>query len=265
MLRLLVSTRVYAWPMEMKAGRRVLLITTFVEPIWPCIEATMDYFVERRKERIPSLVKAGLNFSIVLGSACYVEGVLEGVLRGLLNYRRAEFNRVNIDDTDLRRAMNNYYERLEDELSRNIGRAIGASGYDELFAILAGQPLNRLRQVKPLWEGITVLFNFRNVLGHGREVSARHFTGGAIPGGLREEFLGSYRLVEEYLRKNRLLSRRFVEAHSEYLFLSAPIADHFLKLAKALPEAVLSSLPTDERDACKVFNEERVTRGSSGG
>ena len=211
----------------------------------------MDHLAKQRKEQLPDLVKSGMNFSIVLGSACYVEGVLEALLRELLACRRAEFNNIDIDDLDSRRAMNTYYERIEDELSRNIGRTLGSSGYDEMFALLAGRQLSRLSKVQPLWEGITVLFNFRNVLGHGREVSARHFEGGAIPGGFREEFSGSYRTVEDYLRKKKLLARRFVEAHSEYLFLSTPIADHFCELARTLPEAVVSSLTGFEEAACR--------------
>ena len=96
-------------------------ITTFTEVVWPCIAAVVDHLAEQRKEELPDLVKSGLNFSIILGSACYVEGVLETVLRELLACRRTEFNSVDIDNFDLRRAMNTYYGRLEDELSRNTG------------------------------------------------------------------------------------------------------------------------------------------------
>jgi hypothetical protein len=217
----------------------------------------MDYLVEQREELVPDLVKCGLNFSIVLGSACYVEGVLETLLRALLACRQTEFNRIEIEDFYSRRAMNTYYGRLEDELAHRIGRAVGASGYDEMFTLLTGQRLSQLKKVKPIWEGIAVLFNFRNVLGRGREVSARHFAGGAAPGGFKEDFSGSYRVVEDYLRKKKLLARRFVEARSEYLFFSAPIADHFLQLAKALPEAVVSSLTGEEGDTCRKALELR--------
>jgi len=113
-------------------------ITAFAEAIWPCIETTMDYLVELRKG-VPALVTPGLNFSIVLGSACYVEGVLEALLRELLAFRRTEFNRIEIDDIDSRRAINTYYGRLEDDLSRSVGRAVGASAYGEMFSLLAGQ------------------------------------------------------------------------------------------------------------------------------
>ena len=233
-------------------------ITIFTEAIWPCIKTTLDYLVEKRGEPVPDLVKSGLNFSIVLCSACYVEGVLEALLRALLGCRRADFNRIEIDDFDSRRAMNVYYSRLEEDLSHRLGRAVGASAYDEMFELLAGQRLSQLKEVASLWEGVTVLFNFRNVLGHGREVSARHFAGGSVKGGFREDFSGSYRVVEDYLRKKKLLDRRFVDAPSDYLFLSDPIADHFWVLAKALPAAVAYSLPEKEQNACRKALEGAV-------
>jgi len=236
----------------------VIRITIFTEAIWPSIKVTLEYLVSKRQEPVPDLVRAGLNFSIVLGSACYLEGILEALLKATLDCRRAEFNQTEIEDFESRRAVNVYYSRLEEDLSQRIGHCIGAQAYDEVFNLLAGQPLSQTKEVVPLWEGVTVLFNFRNVLGHGREVFARHFAGGAVVGGFKEEFAGGYRKVEDYLRKQGLLSRRFVDAHSEYLFLSDPIADHFWGLAKALPTAILCSLPPAEQNACL-----KVLEGSS--
>lgn len=66
-----------------------------------------------------------------------------------------------------------------------------------------------------------------------------------------EDFSGSYKKVENYLQKKKLLPHKFVEAHSEYLFLSDSIADHFFELAKALPKAIMSSLPKKEQTACR--------------
>ena len=147
--------------------------------------------------------------------------------------------------------MQTYYPRLEDELSHNIVRAVGATGYDEIFTLLTGQRLSQLKKVKPFWESIAVLFNFRNVLGHGRQVSARHSVGGGVTGGFKGEFYGSYKVVEDDLRKKRLLDGRFIDGRSEFPFLSAPIADHFWELAKALPEAILSSLSGAGEESCR--------------
>jgi hypothetical protein len=78
---------------------------------------------------------------------------------------------------------------------------------------------------------------------------------GSVPGGFKEEFTGSYRIVEDYLGKKQLLSREFVDAHSEFLYLASDIADHFWHLAQALPNAAIASLPDAERDACRLAIE----------
>jgi hypothetical protein len=179
-----------------------VLIRILTESIWPSIEAAVDHLSGARKAHLDESVKAGLNFSIILGAACYLEGILETLLRALLNHRRTVFNRVDIPDFETRRSVNVFYTRLEGDLSNRIGRSLGAPGYSEMFELLTGTKLSGLDQMSPLWEGVTVLFNFRNVLGHGREVSARHLSGGLVEGGEKEEFGGSYRLVEDYLRRN---------------------------------------------------------------
>lgn len=164
------------------------LIRLFNETIWPCIEPTVAYLAEKRREALPDPVRSGLNFSIALGAACYLEGVLETLLRALLACRRSEFGQVKIPEFGLRRSMNVYYNRLEEDLAGRIGRAVGAAGYDDMFQLLAGQRLSQLKEVTPLWEAVTVLFSFRNVLGHGREVSARHYIGALVEGGIQGGF-----------------------------------------------------------------------------
>src|SRR4051794_20360070 len=104
-------------------------IGIFTETIWPCIEVSVNHLCDTRNESLSDLVRSGLNFSIVLGSACYLEGVLETVLRAILQCRRAEYDQVHIQDFDLRRAMNIFFNRIEEELSIEIGRATGTAGY----------------------------------------------------------------------------------------------------------------------------------------
>ena len=60
--------------------------------------------------------------------------------------------------------MQTFYPRLEDGLSHKIVRAVGASGYDEIFTLLAGQRLSQLDKVKSF-----------------RKVPARHCIGGGVP------------------------------------------------------------------------------------
>jgi hypothetical protein len=243
-----------------------MIIGMLTEEIWPCIKDSIEYLSEKRAEQLSESVKAGLNFSIILGSACYLEGVFEALLRAIQSCRRTEFNRKDIDEFETRRAVNIYFNRLEEDISERIGRSTGAAAYDEMFGLLFGEPASGLREVAPLWEGVTVLFNFRNVLGHGRRVFARQFRGSTVPGGFREEFRGSYNVVEGYLLKRGLTNKKFVDARSEYAFLTDVIADHFWHLAKQMPSAISASLPQTEQNACmKTMDPDIQPTGSTSG
>ncbi|HEX3374413.1 MAG TPA: hypothetical protein VHS13_09395 [Edaphobacter sp.] len=129
-----------------------------------------------------------------------------------------------------------------------------------MFELLTGNGINELAKVKPLLEGITVLFHFRNVLGHGREVSATRFH--SQISSQSEEFNGTYRKVEDYLLKTKLLKHRFVDVHSEYLFLGSEIADHFWNLVKQVPQAVVDSLSAPEAEVCSKVLEEQRSAGA---
>ena len=56
------------------------------------------------------------------------------MLRTLLfDCRRWDIHGVKIDSIDFRRAIFGYYNRLEEDLSHRVGRAVGAAAYDEMF------------------------------------------------------------------------------------------------------------------------------------
>ena len=152
--------------------------------------------------------------------------------------------------------MNFFFNRLEEDLSHRISTA-NAAGYDELFLLLTGQKLSKLRTVKPLWEGLTVLFQLRNVLGHGREVMAQHVV--EYEGATKEEvFSGGYRKAEDYLRKKKLLDKKFTDAPSEYIFLSDAMADHFWGIAQQVPKVVMRSFDDRERRAARKEMRKRI-------
>jgi hypothetical protein len=226
-------------------------ITIYTETIWPSIHAALLHFQQERKGGLPTDVLAGINFSIILGSACYLEGVLETGLKALLAHRRYSLEKPR-GSVQERRAFNAFYYGVTDDLERRICNATGTDGYDPLFELLTGMRLSKLSAVVPLWEGITVLFQMRNVLGHGRAVTAKRVNAYQMAVQDEEKFAGGYRRAEDYLRKRKLLDKKFTEAHSEYIFLSDKIADHFLDLARQTPKAISKSLDSIES---RVFQQ----------
>ena len=214
----------------------------FREATWPSIRAAVNYMQKERKKPVSVDVRAGINFSIIVGAACYLEGILETGLKAFLSHRRTLYNRLEARNLDVRRSMNLFYNRIDEDIERRISSATGAKGYDEMFELLIGSRLSKLPKVAPLWEGLTVLFQLRNVLGHGREVFALQNVS-TTP--IEEFFSGGYRCAEDYLVKQKLSTQRFTEAHSDYVFLSNAVADHFWKIAKSVPTAVSNSLPNE--------------------
>jgi hypothetical protein len=233
-------------------------IHTFTETIWPCLNPSVEYLAKQRNANLSKEVKAGLNFSIILGSACLLEGILEATLKVLLAHRAKIYYQIKIEPLEHRRSMNLFYQRLEKELEARIERSVGAAGYDEMFSIILGTRLSQLEYVALLWETVTALFHFRNSLGHGREIIARgivaYYAGESVLKPVLELEKYSHRQVEEYLLKKKLLKSKFIHNHDGYLFLSDKIADHFRQLAILLPKAIIDSLPDAEKeDVCKVL------------
>ena len=210
-----------------------------METIWQTIHPALNHIQKERRDGLPVEVRAGLNFCIILGSACYLEGVLEAGLKSFLWMRRDIYNKSRSRNINVRRSMNCWFNRVEEDMELRIRTATGAEGYNELFELLIGRQLSELEKIAPLWEGITVLFQLRNVLGHGREVKAYQIVS-VTP--IEEKFQGGYRRAEDYLRKRKLINKKFTDAHSDFIFLSDAVADHFLDLVEKVPKAISQSL-----------------------
>jgi len=228
------------------------IIRIYRNPIWQHIPSTISFLMNQRKTLKHSdiSVKIGLNFSIILNSACFVEGALKTGLKGLLLQRRNEFNKVSsFPKFYTRKTLNTLFNSIESELDRRISRSTGLSNYDELFNLLIDQKLSGDDRIKPLWEGIQVLFQFRNVLAHGKEVSALAHSSPQTQGEWLEDFCGGYKKAEEYLLKNKLLKKRYLDKGSEEIFFTNNIANHFYTLSQKFIRAISLSLSGPEKRA----------------
>jgi hypothetical protein len=151
--------------------------------------------------------RAGINTSVILLSACYVEGNLEHVLL-----------RIAGDDEALR---------------RRVSTTFGLAKYNDLFDEMAGARLTSL--IKPaVWESVSVLFSFRNMLAHGRAVGYRIGFPPAVGGIWEDEIVGSYEKIEEYLLKKSLINTRHLEEANNWHYFSDEVADHFWSAARDL-------------------------------
>jgi hypothetical protein len=194
-------------------------------------------------------LRVGINYTIILMSACYVEGALEAGLKALLWRRRNLYSKVEMFDFDTRKTISQLFNRVLGDLEARVSRAAGLANYDDMFEVIMGERISKYDLMKPLWEGVTVLFHFRNVIAHGREITASLTQGWWTNGSWEEDFSGGYRKTEDYLLKNKLIDKRFVEDTSQALYFTDGVADHFQSIAEEFIKGLSESLADEDKKA----------------
>lgn len=216
-------------------------------PIWFCIPPLIGWLTEARNRQTKLLapdVRSGINFSIILNSACYIEGALESGVWALLDQRPHEEDPL--------------CAALRDDLKRRFSREFtGAEGYNELFKLVVGVAASDLAKVKPLWEGIVCLFHLRNVLAHGRAITHELDFHVDPSSRWQEEICGATAKAREYLLKKKLIPPKPTALDDEWFFLRDEVADHLWLLATDFIAAIGDSLPEPEK---KVFQSGTGTR-----
>ena len=212
----------------------------------------IEFLLHRRSKAHSVALSIGINHAIVFNSACYLEGILETSLKALLRRRREIFNKIDMPDFEVRKTTNTLFRALEEDLENRISRSTGISVYEQIIELLTNKKISQNEDIKELWEGIQVLFQFRNVLAHGREVSARRISAYYIKEPWKENFSGGYKRAEDYLTKVGLLDQSFMDSDKLDLFFTDPIADHFWELASKFVERCINSFIIEDK---KVVDE----------
>lgn len=172
---------------------------------------------------------AAINMNLILCTACFLEGILEDRGNLLLGYYNSVHNCVDVENCELRKSFNTIHHNISYYYHHKISQNTGLDSYDTTYRIFLNKSFKLDENIKPLVEGVNVLFQLRNVIAHGRqgyayEVEA-HYTDG-----IEEHFMGGYKKAEEYLIKKMLLNTTFVEAENLDIYFTNEISDHFYNL-----------------------------------
>ena len=130
-------------------------------------------------------------------------------------------------------------------VAQSLVPAQSARGFEEfvtLFKTATGKSLADVVGKPELNEAVRTLFKFRNGLAHGRSVEYDTFANYETRD-FDHDFVGSYKEVEDYLIKTKLLKMRFAEGSSGWDFFTDAVADHFINLIDMYPKAVVRRLP----------------------
>lgn len=202
------------------------------QPIWEYQKDHIEFLYESRKNLKSIKSRIGINISIILHSACCIEGYLENELKTLLEHRNSILNKNNFKQFSFRRIYNVFIHNIEKDFETRISRTTGLEKFDSLIEILSYKKKpDKLTDFK-YFECIKVLFQLRNVLAHGREVSAQRVSGYWTNGSWEDEFLGGYRQAERYLIKIKLINKKFIECQRIDHIFTNKVADHFYSICK---------------------------------
>ena len=200
--------------------------------IFECIPPWIKWQQDQRKAgSLNQEILAGVNLSIILAAACFIEGNLERILLKTIDTVGVQSNPLLI--------------RLIDDLRTKVSKTTGSKGYNEVFGLVVGEKVNEFINDSSLWENIKTLFFFRNVIAHGRAVGYKLYFPPKVGGFWEEEFSGGYKKVEDFLLKKGLISSRHIEEADNWHYFSNEVADFFweaaMKFVSRLNEIALPS------------------------
>lgn len=205
------------------------MIEILKEPIFPYLSEHIKFLKSHRANlgRSDKINRIGINYSIVITTACLIEGTLEYELKMLIAHRMDVLNEIKVEKFYHRRIKNTFIGNVEDLLSYRIERTTGIENFASIFELLSYKRTPAKFSDFPDWEGIRILFNLRNVLAHGREISARRIKAWYLGEDWKDEFKGGYKLTETYLHKKNLIKTKFVKKGTVEHLLTNKVTDHF--------------------------------------
>ncbi len=211
--------------------------------IYDVFKTLIEQSINTREKTSDKDIQQALNLSIILHSACYIEGFLEYSLLNVLQEYRNLYNKVDISEFEIRKPINMFFSNMENSIERNISRSSGLAKYDENMVLLLNQSIMNIEKVKPHIETVQVLFQLRNVIAHGKAISGKAIlkvsqmleNDNEIENDIKileEKFEGGYKKAESYLiKKGLVMNPYFEEKEIDNIFLdelfSNCVADHF--------------------------------------
>lgn len=224
-------------------------IETVQDHIWPYFEEHVVFLTRQRKllSRRDRTTRIGINASLILTSACCVEGRIEQELKQLIRHRCSIIGKIDVAGFYERRILNSFLGNIEDYLNSRVERTTGVDNFGAFVELLSYKRTPNRFSDYPNWEGVRVLFNFRNVLAHAREASARRTNAWWVQGDWEDDFGGGYKLTEDYLLKKKLINGRFIEKGTVHHLFTNKVADHFLSLSKSFASYVSKIIGREKR------------------
>lgn len=202
------------------------------EPIFEYYKELAEFLLVSRKNPENAHINCTLNMNLILSSACFAEGFMEKIAKGVLGYYRLIYNEINISEFESRKSMNKYFERIEADVYQRISQGTGVDNYDKLFELLLGKSFKKDDLFQSILEPIQVLFQLRNVIAHAKEISAYEVSAYWNNNTFQENFFGGYKKAENFLIKKGFMKERYIEVQNAEHFFIDSTADYFYGISQ---------------------------------
>lgn len=219
------------------------------------LKKTRSYLLSCR-ENAPEDVLTGLNYNIIINTALIFEAEAENLLHNILDqYERLyiEFYQPDLIGVDKKLAANakSISKSILPKIKEYSSRGTGIDHYIKMFKFLI--PEEDLNAVTPFTEGIQVLFQFRNVIAHGRAIRFEERMYYDCPDYENEvrteiDFMGGYRKIQDYLIKQKLLDKPITETHDVTSLFSNKVCDHLIEMESKYMAAMEKCVPFEMLD-----------------
>ena len=219
------------------------------------LKNTRDYLLSCR-ENVSEEVRIGLNYNIIIGTALILEAESESLIHNIINqYEELCIKYYQLDligcDANLaanaRCLLNSSFSKLKEYSSKGTGM----EHYKKTFQMLL--PKSDLTPLTPYEEGIQVLYQFRNVIAHGRAIRFEERTYYSHIDYEKEtkkeiDFMGGYKKAQEYLIKKGLLNVPITESYDFKSLFSNEICDHLIEVESNYYKTLEKCVPFTMKD-----------------
>lgn len=233
----------------------MIKITSVSETPLEFLKSTRDYLLSSR-ENVSEEVRIGLNYNIIVDTALILEAELEVIIHKIINQYEDLFieyyqpDLIGIDKNLARNArelLGSSFTKLKAYSSKGTGM----EHYTKTLKMLI--PESDFTPLKPYEEGIQVLYQFRNVIAHGRSIRFEERAYYSCPDYENEtkkeiDFMGGYKMTQEYLIKKGLLNMPITESHDFKTLFSNEICEHLIEVESNYFETLEKCVPFTLKD-----------------
>jgi uncharacterized protein YutE (UPF0331/DUF86 family) len=212
-------------------------------PLWLYYPSLIKWKISQRNQldiETKDYLIYTINASILIDLATFIEGIA-CEMQSTIFFQR-------LDNRD--KFQWNLFKHFDNRLNNSTW-----TNYVEFFDLLLGEKLvSKIDNEK--WKAISVLFNFRNSLVHGKEIEILYEDINNEP---TVEAYDRHKKVFEYLKEKKLIDLTFKPNLNSVNLLNNNVVDHFFQATIDFVEKLFSILPESEIDDLKENFKECLT------